>query len=166
MREIWKPIEGYDGIYEVSNKGRVRSYYNNKHGMRKKPRIIKGLSGLYETVALRKNGKNNTQNVHRLVAQAFIPNPNNLKEVNHIDGNKKNNIVTNLEWVSHKSNMVHASIHHLYGQCKKVKCIEDNEIFGSITDVGRRLGLKQPTISKLIHKNKKIKGKTYIIMEG
>ena len=93
-KEIWKPIEGFDG-YEISSHGRVRSFKN------KTPRILKTSSCRgYRVLILRKDGKSYGCKIHRLVAEAFIPNPDNLPCVNHKDENKANNNVSNLEWCS------------------------------------------------------------------
>lgn len=96
--EIWREIEGYDGRYAVSTWGRVKSVngilkpYENKKG--------------YLKIGLSRNGKCEKHRVHRLVAKAFIPNPEGLPQVNHIDGNKQNNSVTNLEWVDNLTNQI------------------------------------------------------------
>ena len=115
QNECWKPIKDYEGIYEVSNYGRVKSLerviYNSgtKNGLYTihekiiKQRINKKRHGYCE-LSLHKNGKEKRFKVHRLVAEAFIPNPNNLPEVNHIDGNKENNHASNLEWCTSKEN--------------------------------------------------------------
>lgn len=106
MEEIWKDAVGYEGRYQVSNYGNVKSL-NYRSSTNKaqimKTRITK--SG-YVTVMLGK--ERNQPSVHVLVAKAFIPNPDNLPCVNHIDGNKTNNCVTNLEWVSQSENRIHA----------------------------------------------------------
>ncbi len=101
-KEIWKDIVGYEGLYQVSNLGRVKSLYNYKRNGTNilTPRLKKG----YYTVGLRKNGKRNWRGVHRLIAQAFIPNPNNYPCVNHKDENKLNNVLENLEWCTIKYN--------------------------------------------------------------
>lgn len=99
MKEIWKDIKDYEGHYQVSNLSRVKSI---KFG---KERILKQhIRGGYYSVVLSKNGILKIFKVHRLVAQAFIPNPNNYKEVNHKDENKANNVVSNLEWCDRKYN--------------------------------------------------------------
>lgn len=103
--EIWLPVKGYEEIYEVSNLGRVRSLDRIVKGCygsiaHKKGKIIAsgvGSAG-YPVVSLQKDGKGKTVSVHRLVAIAFLPNPNNLSEVNHKDEDKTNNRVDNLEW--------------------------------------------------------------------
>ena len=98
--EIWCPIKGYEGLYEVSDKGRVRSIKFGKERILKPGRNNKG----YLLVGLRKNGEKKTYKVHRLVAKTFTPNPDNLPEVNHKDENKENNSVHNLEWCDRKYN--------------------------------------------------------------
>lgn len=111
MEEIWKDIEEYKGIYEVSNLGNVRriEYFDKKHYKWRK-RTIKGRlnSKGYLQVSLSKNGKVKNEYIHRLVAHAFIQNPNKLPQINHIDGNKQNNNADNLEWYTCKDNIKHA----------------------------------------------------------
>ena len=117
-KEIWKDIVGYEGLYQVSNYGRVRSLdrtYTQKarngsilkhtyKGQILKPNNVSG----YLQVNIQKHKKRNDQKIHRLVAEAFIPNLNNLPQVNHIDGNKHNNHVDNLEWVTTSENQLHS----------------------------------------------------------
>lgn len=107
MKEIWKDIEGYEGIYQVSNIGRVRSLNRiNINGYRLRGKMLslcKNDKGYY--VVRLYNGKGVTKSVHQLVANAFIPNPNRLRVVNHIDHNKINNNVKNLEWCTQNHNV-------------------------------------------------------------
>ena len=97
--EQWKPVEGFED-YAVSNFGRVKSL---KYGKEKIMKPKKDRGG-YLYIGLRKDGKHKFFKVHRLVAEAFIPNPNNLSQVNHKDENKTNNVVSNIEWCSSKYN--------------------------------------------------------------
>lgn len=99
-KEIWKDIEGYEGFYQVSNLGNVRSLnYGNKGFVKNlKPRIVK--DGYYMV-----NLKNKNYQIHQLVAKAFISNPNNYVEINHKDENKHNNCADNLEWCSREYNV-------------------------------------------------------------
>lgn len=110
--EEWRDVVGYEGFYQVSSHGRVRSVdriiHNVGHGYSRKYKgRIKSPSlntKGYPKVLLSKNGVDNTHKIHRLVAQAFIPNPNRLPQVDHIDGIKTNNHVSNLEWVTNQEN--------------------------------------------------------------
>lgn len=108
MIEEWRPIEGYEGLYEVSSYGRVRSLdrYDERNCFRE-GRILKLYTrkGGYLFVQLHLNGKGKNYLVHRLVAIAFIPNPDNLPEVNHLDEDKTNNRVENLEFCDRKYNI-------------------------------------------------------------
>ena len=102
--EIWKDVVGYEGKYWISSFGRILSY----HPMLKNPfRIRKPYKDKlgYSKLSLYEDSKQSPRWIHRLVAQAFIPNPMNLNEVDHIDGNPSNNIASNLRWVTHRENM-------------------------------------------------------------
>lgn len=129
MEEIWKDVKGYEGLYQVSNLGRVKSLNKkvntiNQYGAIHK-RTIKGRNlkqrethNGYLRVKFIKNKKIQKVRVHRLVAEAFIEKPK--LEVNHIDGNKKNNNVENLEWVTPKENKKHAWIMGLYSKKRRI----------------------------------------------
>ena len=141
---MWKDIKDYDGIYQVSDDGQVRRILK---GGRTKP--VKCKDGLYYTVSLSKNGKYTSFNVHRLVAEAFLERPVGTTEVNHKDGDKHNNNLENLEWVTQKENLIHAmqQLNHFpWGKPpKKVRCLDKDtgELvaeFNSISDAARSLG--------------------------
>ena len=122
MKEVWKDIDfiqNFEGIYQVSNLGRVKSlgrqvYYPNScynktsDGVFRPERILKSKTKGYAGVTLSNNTTKIYPNIHRLVALAFIPNPNNKPCVNHIDGDKQNNCVLNLEWNDWDENIKHA----------------------------------------------------------
>ena len=162
--EIWKEVKGYEGLYQVSNLGNIRSleritifesenqhkkYKANRHikCKMKKPTVNK--CGYYKTV-LYKNGKKINVLVHRLVAEAFLPNLNNKPTINHIDGNKLNNKLDNLEWATYPEQQLH--VNHILGkksiiskQCreksaeqlrKKVKR-SDGKIYNSIREASK-----------------------------
>ena len=120
-KEYWKPVVGYEGLYEVSNWGRVKSIKFGKEIILKQK-----IKGGYYYVCLYKNGIVKTYLVHRLVAQAFLPNPDNLPQVNHKDENKTNNSVDNLEWCDAKYNRNYGTINErlskslINGKCSKI----------------------------------------------
>lgn len=97
----WKDIPNFEGLYQVSSKGEIKNKKTNKI-------LIGGIKKGYRQVILVKKGKRKYCNVHRLVAESFIDNPKNKPQVNHIDGNKLNNCVDNLEWATRSENMKHA----------------------------------------------------------
>lgn len=103
IKEIWEDIPGYEGLYKVSSTGKIWGLKSNKI---LKPKTSK--AGYFE-VSLSKNGKMKTYILHRIVAQVFVPNPDNKETVNHIDENKKNNNFDNLEWLSIKENNCYGS---------------------------------------------------------
>lgn len=134
MVEVWKDIEGYEGLYQVSNLGRVKSlarYVKNHSGKeyfvderiktvseRKRKGIHQGYFGLQ----LYKDNKAKNCYVHRLVAEAFLPNTENKPTVNHIDGNKHNNRADNLEWNTYSENNIHAYITGLNDETHRRNC--------------------------------------------
>jgi hypothetical protein len=102
IAEIWRPVVGYEGLYEVSNHAHIRGLYRRKYKMLLSP--AKNEKG-YRYVCLYKDGSSKCFKVYRLVATAFIPNPNNLPEIDHIDGSRDNDVAWNLMWVTHKENI-------------------------------------------------------------
>lgn len=113
MEEIWKDIEGYEGLYQVSNLGRVRSinHYrnNNTSGYVQKGRILKQtLTANYMYIKLSRNGKTKAFRVHRLVAEMFIPNPEKKPYINHLNAIRTDNRVSNLEWCTQSENVKHS----------------------------------------------------------
>lgn len=115
MKEIWKDIKNYEGLYQISNLGRVKSLkkYVNHSGNSKRvvnEKILKPVidNTKYFVVSLWKDNKHTRPHIHRLVAETFISNLENKPHINHIDGNKLNNSVNNLEWCTPKENIIHA----------------------------------------------------------
>lgn len=115
MKIIWKDVVGFEGYYEVSNTGLVKRkkgqtiYKDGRVAIFSETVLEQGFNHKgYSRVFLSKNSKKSTRTVHRLVAEAFIPNPEKKSTVNHKDLNKQNNNVDNLEWMTNKENMQHA----------------------------------------------------------
>ena len=163
---VWKDIVGYEGLYQVSDDGRVRSKDRITTG--KRNRIVKGkiLSAGTNTcgyliVVLCKDGKTKTQKVHRLVAKAFIPNTDCKPYINHLDGNPKNNIVSNLEWCTQHENVQHAYDTKLHKPNRRLTH-EQVELIraqykphsrtSGTSALAKRFGVNQATIWNAIHK--------------
>ena len=127
MKEIWKDIKGFEGIYQISNLGSVKSLYGwNGKEYYKRNLILKPHNNGrdYLTVCLsnfKTKSKLRHAYIHRLVAEAFIPNPLNLKQINHLDFDKTNNCITNLEWCTQQENLNH------YRKSRYCKSIEENK---------------------------------------
>ena len=124
--EEWRDIKGYESLYQVSDFGRVKSL----KGYHRKEHILKARNNLYGylTVGLSKKNKSKRYKIHRLVAETFIPNLDNLPQVNHKDGNKLNNNVDNLEWCNRSYNMKHAYNNNLL-KCRPVNQYDMNGNF-------------------------------------
>lgn len=160
MKETWKAIAGYEGFYEVSNLGNVRSLTRVVKGRNNTTRIIQGrllvpkIGNGYLRVSLcREDSKIKTISIHRLVASAFLLNANNLPQVNHIDGNKRNNRTDNLEWCTQSENMIHAYKNGLEkpsgnGLEKDVKCTHNGITiyYRGIRTMCRELGISRDVV--------------------
>jgi hypothetical protein len=168
MSEIWKEVPGTSGAYEVSSSGIVRSagLRNGHRGRELKPWLSKsnrpGWVG-YKVVSLSLPSGVRKRAVHRLVAEAFIPNPENKSQVNHIDGDTLNNTVQNLEWVTNAENNLHAyrSLGRVAGMkgkrgrhptSKACVLVRDGYIFcaSSTGEAAQRIGASQSNVSRLI----------------
>lgn len=153
VNEIYKPVPGHDS-YEASSLGNVRYKKNNVYIILKKY-LVKG----YFTVCVKpNNSKHKTTGAHRMVALAWIPNPENKKEVNHIDGNKQNNEVSNLEWVTRKENLIHAINTGLRNDT--INCsiydIETKEVhnFRTIKKMAKFLDIERTSIIQYVERSK------------
>lgn len=177
--EIWKDIKGYEGKYQVSNLGNVKSLHD-RYG---KERILKPIKDKdnYFVVNLCKDGKRKTCKVHKLVAEAFIPKIPGKEFVDHINGIRNDNRIDNLRWCTHQENdrfplsrknksEAQKGKHigkknHMYGKTgtlhhssKAVLCIEMNKIFGSVHEVERELGINNSHISMCCNGKRKSAG--------
>ena len=129
--EEWKDIKGYEGIYQISNKGRVKSL-NYRHTGKEGILSLNKRNGYFFIWLYKKGEKRKPFDIHRLVAEHFILNPDNLPVVNHKDENKLNNNVENLEWCTQEYNVN-------YSHNKKIICLETGEIFIGSQDVINRM---------------------------
>ena len=163
MKEIWRDINGYKGLYQVSNLGRVWSCRQKR--LRKLQKNTHGYMSLF----LYKNKKGTAKQVHRLVAEAFIPNPKKLEQVNHKNGDKTDNRVENLEWVTRYENSIHAvyTLNHI-GQykCKRVRCKETGIIYRSLHEASRETGCPVMCISDIANRRVKKNGKHLYHIHG
>lgn len=161
LNEVWKDIPQYEGLYQVSNLGRVkalpRERTNHTGGKWIQPECILSISFTadgYEKVSLTtKSHKRKTERIHRLVALTFIPNPLNLPEVNHINCIRDDNRPENLEWVSHEENIKY-TVKMGHKSNKKIKCIETNEIFNTSTEAAKVNGGDSGNIRKAARNQK------------
>lgn len=173
--EEWSPIKGYEGLYEVSTYGRVKSLsrtmpHETFGTWNIKERILKQhwagpKSGQYKIVWLHKGkGEQHSFRVHRLVAETFIDNPEQKEQVNHIDCDRENNAVWNLEWATPKENTVHAVLNgrfeeHLKRRRKAVVNVDTGEMFDSVEEAAEAYGVTHRAIWQvLMGKNQKCKG--------
>jgi len=144
--ENWKAVNGYEGLYEVSDKGRVKGLKRN--------RILKNIvdSLGYVRVSLCKENKPKAHKIHRLVAEHFLK-PSEYKVVNHIDGNKENNSVENLEWCNASQNRKHACDTGLAAkeEGRLIMCNETKEVYKGVMSAARHIGISHTMISSILN---------------
>lgn len=194
--EVWKDISGYEGMYQVSTFGRVRTMPHSVAACSCKgtPYVIniparikkatRGSDGYYD-ISLYRNNHPKYFSIHQLVAQTFIANPDKKPTVNHIDGDKSNNHVDNLEWATYDEQMKHASkLGLLNYRCQdvekyntiavanlekwnsthrvKVKCVESGQVFASLTEAGRYLGVSNDVVDNACKNESLIGGRHFV----
>jgi hypothetical protein len=174
--EKFVKINGYNGVYEISSLGNVIS---NNFGKKK---ILKHgiMTSGYKMVSLKKDGKQKMFSIHRLLAIAFIDNPNTYPQVNHKDGNKLNNDLSNLEWCTRSQNIQHMydsglktyiPLHNKgkfgkdHNRSKSVRCIETGVVYGSMSEAGRLLNINHSSVSWSIKNKRPIYGMHFEIGE-
>lgn len=180
-KEIWKDIPNYEGSYQVSNYGRIKSLPRKR--IRKTEKVLKSFTNNsgYEIIRLYQNGLERKYLIHRLVAEVFVTNVNNLPQVNHIDGNKHNNNVNNLEWCTASQNMKHSYANGLNKITEKRRkiCSKNGKIaiesskrkvnqydiegnfiktWDSILQIKRKLNIDNSAISKCCKNKRKTAG--------
>ena len=163
MKEEWRDIRGYEGRYLISSFGRVKSLNYHRENKEKILKLSVDKHN-YLHIMLCKNGRKKRFQIHRLVAEAFIPNPNNYPIINHKDENPSNNCVTNLEWCTHKYNINYGTrnkksseIQIINGKKKysknynsrKVQCVTTGRKFNTIKEAGEYYLLSNSTISSI-----------------
>lgn len=178
--EEWRDIQGYEGLYQVSNNGRVKrvghsvKYKNGVEHFYKERMLSPNLQNTgYLTVTLCSTEGQRIFSIHRLVAEAFIPNVSNAPQVNHKDGDKTNNNVENIEWCTASENSSHAWRNGLSKVTERhresarkmclqraipVECVETGEVFDSAAEAARHLGIWNQNISKVLHGTRKSAG--------
>ena len=158
MIEEWKDVKGYEGLYQVSSLGGVKRVTTG--------RILKGCKNSkgYLLVNLYKNSIVSNNTIHRLVAEAFIPNPDNKPQVNHIDEDKTNNKVSNLEWMTAKENINHGTHNERAGKTKSIPIIatnlktDESQEFYGVSECARQLGLHQQNITQVLQDKRRQTG--------
>lgn len=158
MEEIWIPIPGYEGYYEVSNNGRIRSidrkievknkgtsYWVQLRGRLMRPHHSRG----YLVIALCRGGVSRTVPVHKCVCKSFIHNPDGLNEINHKNGDREDNRVENLEWCTRQYNIRHSYYVNKRkpSGCKPVLCLETGKVYPSCMAAGRALNINNSSIA-------------------
>lgn len=161
--ETWKDIKGFEGLYQISNSGTVKSLpktwvsgfgrVQTKQETIMKPSLTKG----YKHLLLYKEGKYYARYVHRLVAEAFVPNPLGLPQVNHKDGDKSNNNDWNLEWVTQSENTIHAyktglnhkGLHH--PNSKQVLNVETGVFYYTVHEAARSINMNHQTLRAMLN---------------
>lgn len=146
LEEEWRDIKGYGGRYQVSNLGRVKSLARKKGWCIARERMLtlwEHRKGYLVADLADGNGCRKHKVVHRLVAEAFIPNPDSKPQINHKNGNKQDNRALNLEWMSNHENHVH-KVYSLgvnsVRPTKKILCVEENRVFNSVHNAAREIG--------------------------
>jgi len=174
--EIWKPISGYENIYEVSNVGKVRSVQgkrteSKRHGLRsweQREMKLKTDKGGYKRVTLWKDKKPKDFLVHRLVAIEFCERPEGKNLINHIDGNPSNNVYTNLEWCDYRDNLIHAYLNKMNKAPNVItlidKATKEEKEFYSMAEASRFLGRNNGYVSNSIKRGaKELDGYSYVV---
>ena len=155
IKEEWKNIRHFEGLYQISNFGFVRSLNYNKTGKMQIMMLSQAPNGYY-SVNLSKDGKIYHYYIHRLVAEAFVPNPNNYTEINHKDEDKSHNVWLNLEWVDHISNCTYGTRNSRISKNKSKHSVNQYSVDGtfikhwsSVYQIKQELGIDRAAINRV-----------------
>lgn len=164
VKELWRPLSEYKGI-EVSSEGRIRKAANRRNKERILTEFPKDRDGYCRCSVQKLDGTWTSQPVHRLVAKAFIDNPDNKSAVNHIDGNRTNNRVTNLEWVTPRENVLHSFKYGVRKTCKdvpkrtlltdfQISQIDKLRTLYTVNQLAKVFNIEYQSLKNIIHKKK------------
>jgi hypothetical protein len=148
--EIWKPVPAFESYYSISNHGNIISHHKRNQDQIIHPRLDRGG---YLSVRLNKEGKTYTRYVHRLLAESFIPNDQGLPHVHHRSGNKLQNDLKNLQWVTHRTNVIEAYKQGLNTTAKQIVDTSTGKQYISITEAAQAAGLNYNTCCKKLKRN-------------
>ena len=157
--EVWKDIEGYEGTYQVSSSGRVKSLNYHRTGKEHLIKQVDNGRGYQQVHLVGKKGLK-WHTVHRLVASAFIDNPHNKPTVNHINGDRSNNSVENLEWATYSENSYHSYRVNKRKPSRSLPmvCIETGKKYNNAYDAARKTGYSQSSINRCVNGKTKTAG--------
>lgn len=148
--EVWRPVPSFEEYYSISNLGRVKSHHKRNKDCIIEPRLDRGG---YLSIRLSKTGKTYTRFLHRLLAEAFIPNSLGLSHVHHVSGNKLQNDLKNLRWVTHQTNVLEAYKQGLNSTAKQIVDTSSGQTYCSIKEAARAVGINYNTCCKLLKRN-------------
>lgn len=161
MIEIWRDIEGFEGLYQVSNLGNVKSLNYNHTGKEKLlKQCVMSKKKKYLVVTLYKNQAKKNHYVHILVGKAFIPNPEGLPQINHKDENPQNNNIENLEWCNQEYNNSYGTRaeRSAISRGKTVRCVETGVVYPSVSHAARGTNINRTSIMRCASGTQKIAG--------
>ena len=160
MEEIWKPVKGYEDCYEVSNTGKIKSIKTNKEVFKR--RISKGVGnkdGYIKCLLFKRGIQTKQYYLHKLIAEAFIPNPENKPQVDHLNGNSLDNNILNLRWVTQKENNLNKNtrlswIESRRNSSNKIYITPDGKTFKLLSDCSKHIGADESNVRYHVNRHK------------